>query len=300
MRILWATDGSDEALRAGRLIPHLCPPATSCLTALAVIPSDPLPWLEAPILGTGHRVDRERESRLSAAVWKAAGAIGWPEDRVSVRTETGDVARTIVATAQEEHVDIVVLGARHDTDPGDLCGPTAAEILTRADQPILVAQSDAPWRHIILATDGSPGALAAEAFLSRLDLSGATIHVVVAEYLTLVWDQPPNVAEAGAARIAADIASACTERLRRAGLSVGREVVLPGRIPDVLIAAISAVEADVIVMGTHGMTGWRRKVLGSVSGTLARISPVSVLISPPENVGGTSAERRRTRLDTGT
>ena len=290
MRILWATDGSDEALRAGRLIPHLCPPTTACLTALAVIPPDPLPWLEAPILGTGHRIDRERETRLSAAVWKAAEAIGWPEERASVRTETGDVARTIVATAKDAHVDLVVLGARHDAEPGNLCGPTAAEVLTRADKPVLVAQSDAPWRHIILATDGSPGARGAEAILSRLDLAGATIHVVVAEYLTLVWDQPPNVAEAGAARIAADIASACTERLRRAGLSVGQAVVLPGRIPDVIIAANSTVDADVIVMGTHGMTGWRRKVLGSVSGTLARISPVSVLISPPENVDGTAAD----------
>jgi nucleotide-binding universal stress UspA family protein len=291
MRILWATDGSDEALRAGRLIPHLCPPTTSSLTALAVIPSDPLPWLEAPILGTGHRIDRERETRLNAAIWKAAEAIGWPEERANVRTETGNVARKIVATAQEEHADLVVLGARHDADRGGLCGPTAAEVLTRAGQPVLVVQSDAPWRHIILATDGSPGARAAEAFLSRIDLAGATIHVVIAEYLTLVWDQPPNVAAAGAARIAADIASACTERLRQAGLSVGQEVVLPGRISDVIIAATSAVEADVVVMGTHGMTGWRRKVLGSVSGTLARVSPVSVLVAPPENVGEAAANR---------
>ena len=290
MRILWATDGSEEALQAGRLIQHLCPPPTSSLVVLAVFPSDPLPWLEAPILGTGHRIDHERETRLRAAIGEALGAIGWPKDQASARIETGDVARTIIATAQEEQADLVVIGARRRADHGDLCGPTAAEVLTRAIQPVLVVRNNAPWRHIILAMDGSPAARAAEAFLPRLNLDGAMIHVVTAAFPTLVWDAPPDVAEASDAQIAMEIAGTAVERLRRAGLPVGQEVVLPGRISDVLIAAAAALEADVIVMGTHGMTGWRRKVLGAVSGTVARISPVSILITPPEDVAGSLAD----------
>jgi nucleotide-binding universal stress UspA family protein len=163
-------------------------------------------------------------------------------------------------------------------------------VLTRARQPVLIAQSDAPWRSIILATDGSTAARAAEAFLPRLNLADATIHVVTAAFPTLGWEAQADMGEATDAQIAVNIADAAMERLRRAGLPVGHQYVFPGRIPDLLIGAADALDADVIVMGTHGTTGWRRKVLGSVSGKVARISPVSVLITPPENIAGSSAD----------
>ncbi|ERH07715.1 MAG: universal stress protein UspA related nucleotide-binding protein, partial [Halonotius sp. J07HN4] len=49
------------------------------------------------------------------------------------------------------------------------------------------------------------------------------------------------------------------------------------------------VDADCIVVGTHGRTGLDRYLLGSVAETLIRTSPIPVMVVPP--VDQTDTER---------
>lgn len=67
------------------------------------------------------------------------------------------------------------------------------------------------------------------------------------------------------------------EELRSTGLTVELHV-LPEGGADALLDVASQVDADVIVVGSQGMTGIRR-VLGSIPNTVAHHAPCAVLIA---------------------
>lgn len=59
-----------------------------------------------------------------------------------------------------------------------------------------------------------------------------------------------------------------------------RTNVLAGQPADEIIRETEAEKADIIVMATHGWTGWRRFFFGSVAEKVVRSSPVPVLTIP--------------------
>lgn len=68
-----------------------------------------------------------------------------------------------------------------------------------------------------------------------------------------------------------------------------REVVLHVRLGDPAAALHQVavdVEADMIVVGTHGRRGIERMVLGSVAETLVRTAHVPVVVARPKDFGG--------------
>lgn len=50
-----------------------------------------------------------------------------------------------------------------------------------------------------------------------------------------------------------------------------------GRAADEIVAAAEIEEADLIVIATHGLTGWRHLVFGSVAEQVVRSAPCAVL-----------------------
>lgn len=54
----------------------------------------------------------------------------------------------------------------------------------------------------------------------------------------------------------------------------------PGRAADVVLAEARARKADFVVVGSHGRTGLKRAVLGSVAEAVVRGSSVPVLVVP--------------------
>lgn len=281
MRVVWAMDGSEKAREAGRALARLVDPAASDLIALAVVPEDPLPWLEAPVLGVGHEIDAERRAALQAGLKDGIGELGWAVGRARARVESGDVARVIVAVAAEERADLVVIGAREHGYDDELIGPTCAEVLIRVGCPVWVVQEDRPWDNVLVATDGSETARAAEDFVARLAPRGALLHVrSVAAAKVPAGARPEDVPPLAEDEIARAAVEDAADRLAATGFTVTR-VARPGRPADVLNAMAAEVDADVVVLGTHGLTGWRRAVLGSVAGEVARTSGVSVLVVPP-------------------
>jgi nucleotide-binding universal stress UspA family protein len=59
-----------------------------------------------------------------------------------------------------------------------------------------------------------------------------------------------------------------------------------GRPADVIVAQAAESGADLLVLGTHGRTGFRRLLLGSVAETVLRTAPCPVLTVPPPDVDG--------------
>ncbi|HEX5064576.1 MAG TPA: universal stress protein [Myxococcota bacterium] len=78
-------------------------------------------------------------------------------------------------------------------------------------------------------------------------------------------------------RQAADLQmTACADRVRKAGLAV--EVTTTADLPsDAIVRCAEKTGADLIVMGTRGLTGLKHVVLGSVAERTLRLAPCPVL-----------------------
>jgi nucleotide-binding universal stress UspA family protein len=150
------------------------------------------------------------------------------------------------------------------------------------------AYEAAPTGHTILTPlDGSAfgeaALVPAAALAARL---GA--HVVLMRSVTPA--AVPGVDEALALQLGETDARASLARAAShaalAGVPVTEVVVLPaaGAAPDTAAAILTAVNdfgVDLVVMSTHGRTGIRRAVFGSVAEAVLRRSPVPVLLIHP-------------------
>jgi nucleotide-binding universal stress UspA family protein len=137
-------------------------------------------------------------------------------------------------------------------------------------------------RKILVGTDFSAGAgRALDAALAIARPAHAEVHLVHALEIPLPMFEPYAVALPpeliGAARkTSQDKLASASERVRGAGLT---GTVHLGEAPASLCVAerAKALGADLVVIGTHGHTGFKRFLLGSVAERTVKESPVSVL-----------------------
>lgn len=137
---------------------------------------------------------------------------------------------------------------------------------------------------VVVGVDGSTGSLAALRFaMEEARLRGATLHVVAA------WQMPAMV-YAGVAGGAAldDLSAQLSARAGQAldealnGVDAGdvpvEQHVLEGRSASVLVDAGAG--ADLLVVGSRGLGGFSRLLLGSVGNEVAHHAPCPTVIVP--------------------
>ncbi len=140
---------------------------------------------------------------------------------------------------------------------------------------------------ILLATDGSKFAEAATQSVISL-FRTQNVEVLVLQIVEpVVFSTPPQMAPGYAPEMAPRLQSeiknaresvSCTaEVLRTAGFNVDSKVV-ETEIRTGILEAAAEWKADLIVLGSHGEKGLRKFFLGSVSESVARHAPCSVLI----------------------
>jgi universal stress protein A len=129
-------------------------------------------------------------------------------------------------------------------------------------------------KHILVATDFSECSEAAvahgRALAAAFDASLGLLHVVKAP-LQEVWTSAPG-AELLAHRRLEEVAAAL-------GLGPDRVVAATvwGDPSDEILRCAREHQADLIVCGTHGRSGWDHIVMGSVAERLVRLAPCPVL-----------------------
>jgi len=204
----------------------------------------------------------------------------------------GPAHRVICEVAGHEHADLIVVGA-NDTFAAHVLGSTASRVSRKAACPVLVLRGELslPPRRVLLPVDLSPISGETVAWgLELLELLGCmpdrarghagsaveALYVVgpVSKGLPPSLDLP-DTQQSGAARLKAFLATSV-------GARWGFEVTCAfGGARQEVLKHIAATRPDLVVMGTHGRSGFERWMLGSVAEGVVAGSRSNVLVVPP-------------------
>ena len=224
--------------------------------------------LAAPQLQAAARAGlREQLARVGA----------WPNEVAGLEAELGSPGPVLRSAAERLNADVVVVGAVAGAPlPLHHVGSTVRHLLREGSSPVLVVKGEprlppvrvlAPLDLSLLAADALRGGLAL--------LSGAAgdrLPEVVA--LCAVDDGAEETAEPQAA-----LAAFLAEHAADYGGTLRCEVRRGDAVAEIL-AAGEREHPDLLLLGTHGRSGWQRLRLGSVAEAIVRDAPVSVLVVP--------------------
>ncbi len=199
--------------------------------------------------------------------------------------------RAIPTYAAEQGVDLIVMGThgRTGVDRARL-GSTTERVIALADVPVLsvglvdetddTTSSGADWNRILIPTDGSDAAeRAAERGVRIAEYRDADVHVayVIDTSTYALQDTPQSIIgllTEGGRNAVESVAAMARER----GCSV-TTTVRRGHPAAELLAYASAIDADLLAMGTRGRSVESHPLLGSTTAQIVRRSPVPVLTS---------------------
>jgi nucleotide-binding universal stress UspA family protein len=294
MRVLLAYDasaGADEA--ASLLLALQWPPASAVRVVGVVEPSGALvpvaPFAPGRLVASPqieHQIVGHLEAELAQAVRRLKRS-GLEADGNVLR---GRPATVLIDEAQQFRADVLVAGSRgHGPIASLVLGSVSAELVDQSPIPVLIARRREAKR-ILFASDGSPSASDAEAILGRWPIFDlATIRVISVAEVIRPWHTgiAPTMYRQVMESYAKDLDAAKSEHeaiARGAAdrLTTGnRTAEAKLRIGDAaaeIIEEAASWEADLVVLGSRGLTGISRVLLGSVARNVLQGSPSSVLV----------------------
>jgi nucleotide-binding universal stress UspA family protein len=188
-------------------------------------------------------------------------------------TRSGDSPHDeIVAAAEELQADLIVMGQQGRRGLARMMvGDATIRVIGSASCSVLsVPVGAGMWENrILLATDGSRFSDAAAVSAGRIaQCCEAPITVVSA----LVPSHSEQRQQEGREAVARTTAQLVRDGLEAEGLT------LPGEADEVIIALAEEKGADLIVVGTHGRTGFGKVLLGSVSERVIGKAKCAVLV----------------------
>lgn len=217
-----------------------------------------------------EELSAQRAQEALVSFYAAAG-----EGAPTIVLKAADPAEGIVEGAKQAGADMIVIGRRGKRGLArSHVGDATVKVIGRADCPVLVVpQVGQLWsKHILLATDGSECSVAAaEAAGNIARQSGLPITVVSVVTSSHSDSRRQAAQEAVDAKVA---------RFSEMGLQVDGKV-LEGQPDEAIVRAVGEVGADLVVMGSHGRTGLKKILMGSVSERVIGQVACPVLVVKP-------------------
>jgi nucleotide-binding universal stress UspA family protein len=230
-----------------------------------------------------------RERVLAALASRAAALTGRSGQELDLHVRDGTPYVEIVELAETLAAELVVVGS-HGPDglAHAFLGSVAERVVRHAHCPVLVARPHASTGRVLLATDFSdptlPAVAAAAEEARRRPVQVTILHDIEANPL-LVYGDSAVFGEAPMAPASLDVLeeteASARERLgdalARHGLD-GERVVTHGPVVPAIVDVARQIDADLVIVGTIGRSGWARVLLGSVAEAVVRRAPCSVLV----------------------
>jgi nucleotide-binding universal stress UspA family protein len=192
------------------------------------------------------------------------------QERALIKTvvEEGEAHERIVDLADAENCDIIIMGRRGlRAVERMLVGRVTARVIGHSQRDVLVVPNNTSvgWKTIVVATDGSRySALATERAISFAQSYGGELRVLsVVDVPTEFYAEAPQAVDdlvRKAKQFVADVKKQAEASGVRAETFVGE-----AEAHEAVNKLAEDQQADMIVIGSHGRTGLRRLLMGSVA-----------------------------------
>ena len=301
MRVMLAFDGSAGAEVARDLIAHLRWPAGTAITLVAALERGP-DLFGAPDFAVVPKDSHEAEELLlddlQSTLRAAAAPLQAPDRIVETRVVRGRPASALLDEASAMQPDLIVIGSRgHGPLATVLVGSVSTEVVDHAPCPVLVARAPVAHR-LIVGVDGSPSAQRAIVTLSAWPIfAGLPARVVsvaqppagwavaIGAAFYPAWVELRDSTVDARRRELEQVAERACDDLARVGVQATSEL-REGDPAEELLHAATEDDADLIVVGSRGLSALTRLALGSVARKVLLHTHSSVLVvrEPREKV----------------
>ena len=280
--ILVASDFEEDAGWALDRALQLCRRDGASLGVFTVMPTQ-------QAAGVAARAESEAGRQLALASSAAGSTLcgrGVDDGLLFVALARGAAYAQIADRAHHGRAELIVVGRHGERTFGELLiGSTAERVVRTGSTSVLVVAGPptAPYRRPLVAVDGSASARLALELAARLCAASPQAEIDVVHVLT------PTHAPIGGDLPLAPTAPRDVERRARAevgawlaelGLDVAWHLdVVEGDPRAQILATARARGRDLVAVGTHGRTGLRRALVGSVAEAVIRGAATDVLVA---------------------
>ena len=308
-KILLAVDGSEEARRAARLATAL---AEGLDSELHLVHAGPMASVYAYPESVIYDTDLQEEVREAARrtarekLAAEADAVGVTGKAAGTHAPIGRPDAEIVRVAEEIRAGLIVVGSR-GLGPirRAVMGSVSGSVVHHAHCPVLVVRDGGggPGGPIVLAVDGSEESkLASRAAAEISASSGSPVHVIYVmptearlygrHYYS--EDVKRSLMEEAKAE-ARKFLDGQAEGVRASGGTVTQTYLGVGRPDEEIVELAEEIGAGMVVIGSRGLGGVRRALVGSVSDSVVHHAhcPVLVVRRTDYDDGATAREAAR-------
>ncbi len=263
-KILVAIDGSESSRNALRQAFRLAVEEKCWITVTSVVP---------PYSGdldlTGVKDVRASLAKPCTDALEDAKRLA-EEERALIKTvcEEGETYERIVDLADAENADIIVMGRRGLRKmERALMGSVTARVIGHSQRDVLVVPlgSTLGWRRVLVGTDGSKfSSIAVDKAIAFAKAYGGDLVVIsVVDVPTEFYAEAPQAVE-DMIKKAKEYTAAVKKKAEDAGVKA-ESYVGEAESWEAIVNLANEQSADMIVMGSHGRTGLRRLLMGSVT-----------------------------------
>ena len=276
-KILVAFDGSDSSKNALKEACHLSKEEKATIVLLVVVPpyegdldllaisdvKEKLETLGNKLLEEGEQVAKNENVTIQKVL------------------EYGEPYEEIVAVAEKENCDLIIMGRKGlGSVEIELIGSVTARVIghTKKDVLVIPEGSKLSWNKILVASDNSPNSRPALEKALEIakehssSIAAVTVVYVDTDFFTISHKLIEEMKEQARKHL---------EELKAEAASKGLDLVLivkEGEPHEGIISAAEEFGADLIVMGSHGRTGLKRLLMGSVTEKVLGFAVCPVLV----------------------
>jgi len=279
-KILVAVDGSESSIHALRESFKLAASEKCWITVVSVIPpyEGELELVGVRDVKTALKQPCEKALSMANDIAKTERAL------IKTVCEEGEIYERIVDLADAENCDLIVMGRRGMSRlEKTLVGSVTARVIGHSQRDVLVVPDNSPigWERILIASDGSRYSKAAVA--KAIDFAksyGGELRIVsVVDVPPEFYAEAPNTLDGMVAK-----AKGYTKDLKSQAESAGVKAetfVGEGEAYKFISDLAIKQKAHTIIMGSHGRTGLKRLLMGSVTEKVIGHAPCPVLVAKP-------------------